>query len=235
MMNHADSRLAAAVAASRSWYDDVMALHAVPVTATDELWVAHGPVPPFHSTVLALRPALDADTVAEAIRNRRRSGLAYGSVADCFADIDLAARGFEKLFEARWIHRPAPEPGPAAGWRVLAGPPDLLAWSELHGYVGVLPDDVLAHPRFRVLARWTDGRIVGGAVTHQPGNGDVVGLSNVWQRPGTDPDWPGLLATVGRLHPRQAVVGYERDADLARALAAGFAAVGTHRVWVPSS
>jgi hypothetical protein len=37
------------------------------------------------------------------------------------------------------------------------------------------------------------------------------------------------------LHPGCAVVGYERDADLARALAAGFAVIGTHRVWVPTS
>ena len=69
-------------------------------------------------------------------------------------------------------------------------------------------------------------------MTHQPGNGDVVGLSNVWERPGTHPDW---LATVGRLHRGRAVAGYERDDDLARALAAGFAVVGTHRVWVPTS
>ena len=61
-----------------------------------------------------------------------------------------------------------------------------------------------------------------------------MGLSNVWERPGTDPDWLGLLATAGRLHPGRAVVGYERDADLARALAAGFTVLGTHRVWVPA-
>lgn len=229
------SRLATAVAASRSWYDDVMALHGVPVTVTDGIWVADGRVPPFHSTVLALRPAVDADAAAEAIRARQRRGLPGGAIADCFADLDLAGRGFEKLFEARWIHRAPPEPGLADGWRELADPRDLRQWTELHDYVGVLPDTVLVHPRFRVLARSAGGHLIGGAVTHQPEHEGVVGLSNVWESPGTDPDWLGLLATVGRMHPGRAVVGYERDADLARALAAGFVVVGTHRVWVPAS
>ncbi|MGC5225427.1 hypothetical protein ACPW96_22920 [Micromonospora sp. DT81.3] len=234
-MTPSQSRLATAVAASRSWYDDVMALHGAPVTVTDEIWVADGWVPPFHSTVLAIRPAADADAAAEAISARQRGGLEGGGIADCFADLDLAGRGFETLFEARWIHRAAPEPGFADGWSELADPRDLRRWSELHDYVGVLPDTVLGHPRFKILARSAGGSLIGGAVAHQPGNGDVVGLSNVWERPGADPDWLGLLATVGRLHPGRALVGYERDADLARALAAGFAVVGTHRVWVRAS
>lgn len=230
----ADARLTAAVAASRRWYDDVMALHEVPVTVTDELWVADGEVPPFHSTVLALRPGVEADAAAAAISARERRGLPGGGVADCFADLDLAGRGFEQLFESRWLHRPAPEPGLAEGWTELADPTDLRRWSELHDYVGVLPDAVLGHPRFRILARSAGGRLVGGAVTHAPEGGDVVGLSNVWERPGTDPDWLGLLATVGRLHPGRAVVGYERGDDLVQAVAAGFDVVGTHRVWVPA-
>ncbi|QIG38865.1 hypothetical protein G5T42_04665 [Microbacterium sp. 4R-513] len=234
-MTPVDSRLAAAVAASRSWYDDVMALHGVPVTVTDALWVADGPVPPFHSTVLALRPDIDADAAAEAVRTRQRAGLPGGGIADCFADLDLAGHGFDQLFEARWIHRAAPEPGLADGWSELSDPRDLHGWSERHDYVGVLPDTVLRHPRFRVLARRAGGGLIGGAVTHELGSGDVVGLSNVWESPGTDSDWLGLLAAVGRLHPRRPVVGYERGPDLERALVAGFDVVGTHRVWVPAS
>ncbi|TDN91501.1 hypothetical protein [Microbacterium sp. BK668] len=233
-MTPPDPRLEAAVAASRSWYDDVMELHGVPVSVADGLWVAGGPVPLFHSSVLALRPGIDAHAAAEASRARRRGGLPGGGVADCFADLELAGHGFEELLEAKWIHRTAPEPGLAEEWTELNDARDLDRWSELHDYVGVLPEAALRHPRFRILGRFADGRLIGGAVTHQPPSGDVVGVSNVWERPGTDPDWLGLLAAIGRSHPGRAIVGYERDADLARALAVGFEIVGTHRVWVPA-
>jgi hypothetical protein len=116
---------------------------------------------------------------------------------------------------------------------VLAGTDEFRRWSEMHDYVGVLPDRVLAHPRFRVLGRFDGERMTGGAVTHLPTHDHaVVGLSNVWEGPGEEADWPGLLRAVGRLHPRRAVVGYEQKTDLERALASGFASLGTHRVWV---
>lgn len=229
-----DPRRAVAVASARAWYDDVMRLHAVPVAVADGLWVAEGPVPPWHSAILTMRPGLDEHAVIAAVGRREHRGLPAGGIADGFADLELLEHGYAPLFEATWIHLPTIEHAPAAGWRLLEGLSELVRWSALHDYVGVLPEAVLDHPRIRILARFDEERMTGGATVHLPaGDTTVLGLSNVWGTPGTEVDWRGLLGVVGLMHPRRAVVGYEQGSDLKRALSSGFDPVGTHRVWVP--
>jgi hypothetical protein len=231
-----DARRASAVASARAWYDDVMSLHAVPVRVIGDLWVADGAVPPWHSTILTMRPGVNAADVIAAVEERTRRGLPAGGIADGFADLELAAEGFVPLFEATWIHLPAVKGAPAADWRVVDSPADLARWATLHDYVGVLPEAALSHPRFQVLARFDDDRMTGGAVVHLPAEDpQILGLSNVWGAAGAEGDWRGLLGMIGRRHPRRAVVGYERGDDLERALASGFTPVGTHRVWAPPS
>jgi hypothetical protein len=220
-----DPRLRAAVDASVRWYDDVFALHRIPVRNEDGLWSALGPPPPWHSSVKSLRPGIDSERAVRATHGFERD-----SVADSFGDLELAAYGFEVLIEATWLHR-EPDVGSEAlpqAWSVVDTVARLAEWSAAHDYVGVLPPAVLGDSRFRILSCRRHGRLVGGAVTHDgPG---TVGLSNVW---GTDgvADYDELMAAVSVLHPDRAVTDYAWGDDREAMVAAGFTPLGLQRIW----
>ncbi len=225
-----DWRLAAAVAASRRWYEMTFALHGKTFRRENDIWVAVEQPPAFHSSAMTLRPHLDADVVA-AVAARPSDH----SVADTFADVALDQHGYTLFFEATWVH--ATKPGRPTirppGWTVVDSVAALDTWSLAHDYVGVLPEGVLALDQVDVLARYDDGLMTAGAVVHA--GGVAVGLSNVWAVNDGGLDWAEVLAAVWSLHPDDDLVGYERGHDLNNALAAGFIGVGTHRVWARSS
>ncbi|PJN32399.1 hypothetical protein CG747_42690 [Streptomyces sp. CB02959] len=54
------------------------------------------------------------------------------SVKDSFADLDLTEDGFQVLFEAQWIHRPASPPVIPSdlAWDVAGDPDTLRAWGR---------------------------------------------------------------------------------------------------------
>ena len=114
-----DPRLRAAVDASVRWYDDIFAVHRIPVTVRRAVWSASGAAPPWHSAVKTLAPEAGMDDVLHAIEPHD-----HGTVADSFGGLDLAAHGFDLLFEATWLHRP-PDPVPPVGlpmgWSVGRG------------------------------------------------------------------------------------------------------------------
>ena len=221
-----DPRLRAAVDASVRWYDDVFALHHIPVRVEDGLWAALGPPPPWHSAVKTLEPGIETTRVV-----RASAGQDHCAVADSFGDLDLAPHGFEVLIEATWLHLP-PGDQPVgtcpAGWSVVASEDALSEWVAAHGYAGVLPPIVLDDARFRILAFSRGGRLRGGAVIHD-GDG-AVGLSNTWGD-GRVAASTGVLAAVSALHPGRAVVDYAAGVERDAMVAAGFAPLGPHRVW----
>ncbi|GAB3758725.1 hypothetical protein [Microlunatus parietis] len=221
-----DPRRVAAIEASRAWYELTYGLHGIRHGVEDGLWIALDPPPPWHSGALTLRPGLSAAWVAEQL------GPDFAlSVADAYADLDLSRYGFEVLFDATWIHAPAPTAGPVPdGWSVIDSAPALAEWSELHDYRGVLTEPSLRLPDLRVLARRRGTMITAGAVLHR--TGPVVAVSNVWS---AEPPsgWAEIMIMAGRLFPGRPMVGYESGRDLADARAAGFVAVGPHRVWRP--
>jgi hypothetical protein len=215
------------VDASLRWYDDVFALHGIPVRVGDGLWSALGPPPPWHSAAKALEPGIELARVV-----RSTAGFEHCAVADSFGDLDLAPYGFEVLIAATWLHR-APEaatPGvlPDA-WSVVGDVDALGAWAAAHDYVGVLPEAVLHHARFRVLACHRDGRLVGGAVAHD--GGGAVGLSNTWGA-GRVSESGDVLRAVSALHPGRAVTDYAEGDERDAMVAAGFTALGPQRVWI---
>jgi hypothetical protein len=222
-----DPRLRAAVDASVGWYDDVFALHGIPVRREGGLWSALRPPPPWHSAVKTLEPGVETERVVRSLAE-----LGHGGVADSFGDLELEARGFELLIDAHWVHRePPPESreGLPDGWSVLRTAPELMAWAAAHDYTDVLPPVVLDHPRFKILAHRRAGALVGGAVTHD--GGGALGLSNVWGVE-TGPPWADLLAAVAALHPGRDVTDYAQGVELDAMLTAGFTPVGPQRVWV---
>ncbi|MEU7550754.1 hypothetical protein AB0B01_00080 [Streptomyces sp. NPDC044571] len=162
------------------------------------------------------------------------------SVKDSFADLDLGPAGFEVLFEARWIHRPAGVPVPAAPgleWSRVRTVAELEAWEtawdggECTGlfHPGLLTGDIA------LLAGSAGGVVVAGAVASVAAG--VVGLSNVFTAEGTPADeaWRGGLTAVAQLWPDLPVVGYESGDDLDTAVRHGFTVLGPLRVWLHSS
>ncbi|MBN8880816.1 MAG: hypothetical protein J0H73_00680 [Salana multivorans] len=229
-MSAVDPRLAAAVEASRRWYDAVAELHDLPVRVDDRLWVALAEPPPWHSAVKTLRADVDAAAALGVWGDRTG-----GSVADSFGVLDLAGRGFDLLIDATWVYHPgvtAPWPEP---WRVVREPDLLTRWCHRHDYAGVLPPAVLDRADLHVLARIVDDEPVAGAVVHDAGG--AAGMSNLWSVSGvpTEADVTDVLACAGVLLPGRAVTDYAWDEELAAVLAAGFEPVGPHRVWRTST
>ena len=201
-----DPRLRAAVAASVAWYDDVFAALGIPVVRREDLWVAGGPPPPYHSAVKTLVPGVPTEDVLAAM-----TAFDHGTVADSFGDQDLAPHGFDLLIDATWLHRPGSTGAMPAGWRVVAD----ARWT----------DGVPSHPRLTFLGRHDDGDLVAGVVLHDTAG--AVGVSNGWNA-----SWADVVAAAGAVHPGRDLVDYAAGDDLAAALDAGFAALGPQRVWL---
>ncbi len=79
--------LLAAVAASRSWYDDIFDLHRIAVGSDGALWWAEGAPPRWHSAVKTLVPTTDPSGAL--LRMERHP---HGTIADSFGLLDLAAQ-----------------------------------------------------------------------------------------------------------------------------------------------
>ncbi|WP_329157092.1 hypothetical protein OHA63_17815 [Streptomyces anulatus] len=197
-------------------------------------WAAASRTPLYYPDAVTLVPG--ADRVA--LVSRIDTVAPGASVKDSFADLDLTEAGFEVLFEAQWIHRPAGAPAPAPGlsWDV-AGDPDALrawalAWDDGDGNADLFRPELLGDPATFVLAgRSADGRVVAGAVASRSDR--VVGISNVFAlEGGPDTAWPVVLDAMNQLFPTLPVVGYEQGEDLAAALRHGFEPVGPLRVWL---
>jgi hypothetical protein len=218
--------LRAAVDASVLWYDALCALHGVPCGIEDGLWCAYAPPPPLHSNAKTVERDARPDRALAAI-------VTEGSIADSFGAFDLTGEGFRLLFEAQWIHRPAPAVSSRqlpAGWSSVGTASDLRAWTSRHDTEAVLLPALLQRSAFRVIGkRRDDDGYVAGAVLHL--GAGVVDISNVWSAPETL-DWCELVDAAAALFPGRALVGYEDGADLDHAQAAGFALLGPQRVWV---
>ncbi|MFF1408889.1 hypothetical protein ACFVX6_03670 [Streptomyces sp. NPDC058289] len=217
---------------------------------TAQAWSSPRPTPLYYPDAVTL--TRDTDTAA--LLAGIDTAAPRASVKDSFAVLDLAPAGFEVLFGAEWIHRPASAPAvaPTLAWSRISGPAELEAWEtawdgeESTGlfHPGLLTADAEdageageaeeAGEIAFLAGRDAEGRILAGAAANR--TGEVVGISNVFTADGTQDDeaWAGALALTASLWPGLALVGYESGDDLDTALRHGFTAIGPLRVWVHS-
>ncbi|MFE9574385.1 hypothetical protein ACFYMW_38715 [Streptomyces sp. NPDC006692] len=199
-----------------------------------QAWTAPSRTPLYYPDAVTLVPNADRTALAAGIDTTAPGA----SIKDSFADLDLTEVGFQMLFEAQWIHRPASTPAPASDlvWDVVGDPDTLrvwaLAWDDGNGNADLFRPELLDDPDTWVLAgQSTDGRVIAGAVASRSDH--VVGISNVFALDGgPDAAWPVLLAAVNWLFPTLPVVGYEQGDDLAAAIRHGFEPVGPLRIWL---
>ncbi|MFF4101618.1 hypothetical protein [Streptomyces sp. NPDC001903] len=203
-------------------------------TFAADAWTSARRTPPYYPDGVTLTRSAPADALLAGM-DTASPGC---SVKDSYAALDLAPAGFEVLFGAEWIHRPAQAPAPAASalaWTRVADARELAAWEAAWGGgegTGLFHPGLLT-PEIAFLAgRSADGRVLAGAAANR--TGAVVGLSNVFTAEGTPDDeaWAGALTAVAELWPGHPVVGYESGEDLDTALRHGFAPLGPLRVWL---
>lgn len=178
------------------------------------------------SLTSTVRPRVPAERLAHALGDRPTC-----STKDSYADVNLAPYGFQELFRATWIGRPAPLPGPTPrGWSPITKEAELAAWWTAANLPQPTPRQLLRAGHVRVLAKYDERVPVAGAVL--TGGDDVVGLSNLFA-PMSDEEvvWSEIVAVAAHVFPNRPIVGYEHDTELALVRAVGFKASGPLRVW----
>ncbi|MFJ6755629.1 hypothetical protein ACIQNK_11485 [Streptomyces sp. NPDC091273] len=237
------TRLRLAALNNAVWCDAVCAAHGLsPQYEGEHLWLSTSRTPPLYPDAVTLDAGVPAQSVLQWI-DTDSPGC---SVKDSFACLDLAGDGFEVLFEAQWMHRPAGAPVPGAAssgleWSEVTGAGELAAWEAAwdgEERTGLFRPSLLREGIAFLAGRAAGdagGRIVAGAVAST--GGGVVGLSNLFARDGASADaaWAGSLAAVAARWPDLDVVGYEGGADLDGAVRSGFTAIGPLRVWLRTS
>lgn len=214
--------------------DIVCRTHGVTGVFASDAWTSTRRTPPLYPDAVTLEPGV----VATDLLVRVDTGPGC-SVKDSFADLDLRADGFEVLFSAEWIHRPAqptaPDPAATVDWAPIVDDAGLGRWSAAGAQDGDPPDlfrpALVRHPDIVMLGGYVDDNLVAGALLNR--SATVVGLSNVFPDPRTLADaWTGLLATIGEQFPGLPIVGYESEDSIDAARDHGFTSLGPLRIWI---
>ena len=184
------------------------------------MWVNAAPVPRFYPNAVTLAvgdTALEEQlTTVEILKKSNLPG--RWSVKDSFGTLDLSRRGFELLFEARWIRSVMPAEGPST---------DIVWEREDKGAAGLPFDD----PGFVMFKGRRGFKVVAGFMLYRAE--DIVGVSNVVAETADAPAvWRALTVMAAQTFPRLPLVGYESGSELQAAVTAGFEAGDELRVWV---
>jgi hypothetical protein len=238
-----DPRQELAILNNVYWYQAMFRAHRLASACDDLMWSSEASPPPFHSNLVVLSPAVDMRRIRERLNPLEHTLAAGFSMKDSFANLDLAASGYEVLFEANWIwHEPFDDRTTCTrgSWVALTSPRDLEAWEEswwgdsrndLSGPTPQqFPASLLESPHHRFFAKVDGKTIVAGAIANRsPG---AIGLSNTFRlnAPVFD-DWIGLMQCANDHFSGVPMVGYERGAALDVAMAAGFVPTGALRIW----
>jgi hypothetical protein len=203
---------------------------------TTAAWLNRRPAPRFHPNLVTLNGPQEERAHRDALDRLLQSPPAQGwAVKDSFAALALDTLGFDLLFEAQWIHRPAGGFDAAdSGARRVTSAAMLAAWEEAWcggmADVGLFPPALLQEPDHAVIAATRTGAVVAGCIATR--SDGVLGISNLFAPADDDGALrAACLDAAARFAPAVPLVGYERGDSLARMKARGFAEIGALRVW----
>jgi hypothetical protein len=227
-----DALIRAAARNNAEWCAAMSRAHGVPSRFGEQAWTAPTRTPIFYPDAVTLIADADAVAVVAAI-----DAGADASIKDSFADLDLTWAGFEVLFDAHWLYRPADAPvsGCDLDWERVTDAGALRAWSAGWdgggGHEELFRPALLDDPATSVLAGLrSDGSLAGGAVATR--SDEVVGISNLFAVDGDAVGmWPLVLGAVRALCPELPVVTYDHGDEVIGALRHGFRRLGPLRVW----
>ncbi|HKP27201.1 MAG TPA: hypothetical protein VJV39_25255 [Dongiaceae bacterium] len=224
---------AAAARNNATWCDAMARLHGAAGAFVAAAWINRQPAPRFYPNLVTLDGPHETCAHRVALDRLMRSPPAAGwAVKDCFAALDLGAMGFDPLFEAHWILRPAGAFA-ATGARRVTSAAMLAAWQQACGEAdaaGLFPPALLREPDHAVIAAMQDGAIIGGCIATRSDR--VLGISNLFAPAADDGTVrAACLDAAMRFAPAVPLVGYEHGGSFARMTELGFRAIGALRVW----
>ena len=216
------------------------------------LWCNRRPSPPYYPNIVTLDPTAGMADVEPVLRIlQAEPGMGAFGVKDSFARLGLSSHGFDRLFAAQWIVRPADRVGvrldDGVRWSCIESPAALADWeaawwreSQPSGGAALqlFPPALLRSPGVSFVAGQRGGVIVAGCALTLSGEGAdaVAGFSCAFvdRAAGIDREATlhALLDAAHAQHPGRPLVGYDSGKDLALALRAGFQACGPLQVWL---
>ncbi|MFN4014631.1 MAG: hypothetical protein ACK4JB_04820 [Reyranella sp.] len=202
------------------WCDAVCRSHGHAGRMLPHMWVNAATVPRFYPNAVTLavgEAALEEQrTTVEILQKSNLPG--RWSVKDSFNTLDLSRRGFDLLFDARWIRGNMP----------AAGPETDIVWQREEKGTEKWP---FGDPDFAMFKGRRGFRVVAGFMLYR--SDDLVGVSNVLaDTADAAAVWRSLTLLAAQTFPRLPLVGYESGRELQAAVDAGFEAGDTLRVWV---
>ena len=235
------SLLAAAVHNNATWCDAVCRALGCDTARVDGLWINRSPAPPYYSNAVALEPVDVAGQLS-----RVRSMLEWPiprpwTIKDSFRRLDLAALGFEVLFDADWTPFPPIDEvrdlaigGPT--WVPMSRDADLVAWEEAWrarnpevaaaGVARLFQPALLDDRDIRFLAGMRAGRIVAVVIANRSDDGTAARRGYLQHRAD---GWrpvrligPGSSSRYGMRSRVYRWWGYEPGDDLAAMQGLGF-------------
>ncbi|WP_126628622.1 hypothetical protein [Dictyobacter alpinus] len=240
---HESKYLTLAIQNNAIWCDTICRAHGLPGEFHEGYWIHQRPTPRYYPNLVTLSPASALNLQQAELAAFLMEKQAYGvSVKDSFADLDPAAFGFQQLFEAQWIMRPAPTASihltkGDLQWKQIVSEDELrkweMAWSqaEVAAHERLFGQALLADADICFVAAYKGDQIVAGAIGNRTTG--VVGLSNLFApEQEAQSYWEGIVAMLASCYPGLPIVGYEQDESLMQALQAGFTTLGPLRVWV---
>jgi hypothetical protein len=245
------SRVEQAARNNAIWCDTICRAHGAAGEFQETVWFNRNSVPRFYPNVVTLA---DQHPTADQLAYVQELVAAilpdHWAIKDSFAELDLAALGFQLFFEAHWIWRTPSAPLPNhhdqdIQWIHLQDEAELTKWEN--AWSGAPADSnptgnsstqlprlflpaLLADPNVAFIAAYQGNAIIAGAIANRTDT--VVGLSNLFAPPENSVFfWAGCVATAQARFPGLPLVGYESGADLALAEAVGFEKLQSLRVW----
>lgn len=171
-----------AAANNAEWCDVFCHSHGIQTTLDVHAWTARTRTPRYYPDAITLTPEVGARDLLGRIDTS-----AGCSVKDSFASLDLAAEGFDVLFDARWVISTT-LPSRLSGdllWEVVRSRDVLAEWEAAWATdgveIGLFPGVLLEHDSVFVAAGRCQDRVVAGAVFNRSAR--VVGFSNFFVSP----------------------------------------------------
>lgn len=200
-----DNRLLIAAQNNALWCAAVLRAQDQESLFADGFWHCLGPGLPFYPTIVTL-----ASTASPTLIEALAALPAGASVKDSFGTLNLSDQGFLKLFDARWLWRPATNQDQTTAGQLIHRPTDLAAWCRAWQDDGpeVFSADLLQDPDISFLAVPNGAAITGGVIVNRGPEG-VAGISNLF---GADSGKDALMTAVSRFGDHE-LIGYESDQD----------------------
>lgn len=241
-----ESRVEQAAHNNAVWCETICRVHGTSGEFHDALWLNRHPVPRFYPNVVTLAKQTGTAAQLAHIQALVATDLpGRWGVKDSFCTLNLAALGFQPLFDATWLWCAPFQPHPsraASGlhWTWVRSVSELAQWetawsgSPAHNpspqHPRLFLPALLAHPEIVFIVAYQKQDVVAGAIAHH--TDDVVGLSNVFVPP-EEPVacWAGCVAMAQETFPGVPMVGYEHGPEIVIAQEIGFEVLQPLQVW----